>query len=255
MIVIPFNDTARALAILDNHKGEVAGLLLDLLPHRIGVIPANKDFVVGLHKWAKEHGALLIIDEVITFRTNFDGAQGSYEVTPDLTAMGKMIGGGFPVGAIAGRADVMDVMNPLNGPALFPHYGTFSANPITMTAGSAAMKMFDQQAVIRLNKLADYARDSISEAIRTADIPACVTGSGSMFRIHFRETPPTSYRTAFMETEQQAKLAVFLNHVFDEGLLMIETGTGVLSTPMTPVEIDRMAEIMLGGFNILMSPN
>ena len=248
VVIIPFNDTERALAILDKHKGEVAGLLLDLLPHRIGVIPAYEDFVAALRNWATENGALLILDEVITFRANYDGAQGAYDMTPDLTAMGKMIGGGFPVGAIAGRADVMDVMNPLNGPALFPHYGTFSANPITMTAGSVAMKMFDQQAVIRLNKLADYARESIAEAIRIADIPACVTGSGSMFRVHFRETPPTTYRTAFMETDQQAKLTAFLDYVFDEGLLMIETGSGLLSTPMTSAEIDRMAEIMLGGF-------
>lgn len=248
VIVIPFNDTQRAIRILDEWKNDVAGLLLDLLPHRIGVIPADQEFVSALRNWATQNGALLIIDEVITFRTNFDGAQGSYDITPDLTAMGKMIGGGFPVGALAGRSDVMDVMNPVDGPALFPHYGTFSANPITMTAGSVAMQWFDQQAVIRLNKLADAARQSIAEAIKIADIPACVTGAGSMFRIHFKEIPPTSYRSAFPTPEEQRYLATFLNHVFDEGLLMIETGSGLLSTAMTSTEIDRMAEIVLGGF-------
>ena len=248
VIVIPFNDTKRALNILNEYKGEVSGILLDLLPHRIGVIPADPIFVAALRDWSTENGALLIFDEVITFRTNFDGAQASYNAVPDLTAMGKMIGGGFPVGALAGRADVMDVMNPLNGPALFPHYGTFSANPVTMIAGKTAMDWFDQPAVIRLNKLADAAKEAIAEAIRIADVPACVTGAGSMFRIHFKETAPTNYRAVFMSNDEHQYLATFLNHVFDEGLLMIETGAGLLSTAMKPDDIDQMAEIMLGGF-------
>lgn len=248
VVIIPFNDTKRALNILDQYKDTISGILLDLLPHRIGVIPADPSFVLALRNWADQNSALLIFDEVITFRTNYDGAQGGYDVIPDLTALGKMIGGGFPVGALAGCADVMDVMNPLNGPALFPHYGTFSANPITMSAGKTAMEWFDQQAVIRLNKLCDAARAAIEDAINITNIPACVTGSGSMFRVHFKSIAPTNYREAFMTDEEQRYLAIFLDHVFDEGLLMIETGTGMLSTAMSTVEIDRMAEIMLGGF-------
>ena len=248
VIVIPFNDTARALKILETHKSELAGILLDLLPHRIGVISAAPDFVEALRNWADKNEALLIIDEVITFRTNFDGAQGGYGVRPDLTAMGKMIGGGFPVGAIAGRADVMDVMDPTNGPAKFPHYGTFSANPITMTAGQVAMTHFDRSAVQKLNALAERTRAQIAEAIEVADIPACVTGAGSMFRIHFKAPAPTDYRSAFMSPNEQRALSTFLDHVFENGLLMIETGAGLLSTPMGQAEVDRLSEIMLGGF-------
>jgi glutamate-1-semialdehyde 2,1-aminomutase len=248
VVVIPLNDTARALKILDAHKANVAGIVLDLLPHRIGVIPAAPDFVAALRSWATANGALLIIDEVITFRTNFDGAQGGYDVTPDLTALGKMIGGGFPVGGIAGRAEVMDVMDPTQGPAKFPHYGTFSANPVTMIAGRIAMDHFDHAAVTRLNKLADTARAQIAEAISVAAIDACVTGAGSMFRVHFKAVAPKDYRTAFMSSAEQAALTTFLNHCFDFGLLMIETGTGLLSTPMTQSEIDEMTEIMLSGF-------
>jgi len=248
VIVIPFNDTERALSILDKHKDEVAGLLIDLLPHRIGVIPAEHKFVEALRKWTSENNSLLIFDEVITFRTNFDGAQGSYKSKPDLTAMGKMIGGGFPVGALAGRADVMDVMDPTDGPAKFPHYGTFSANPVTMTAGRIALQWFDEQAVIRLNKLGDMARNAIAEAIDVAGIDACVTGAGSMFRVHFKAEAPHDYRSAFMTAEESAKLETFLNYVFDNGLLLIETGTGFLSTPMKSADIEKMAEIMLEGF-------
>lgn len=251
VVIIPFNDPERAIAILDAHGHELAGVLVDLLPHRIGVIPASHAFVDALRKWTTDNGALLIIDEVITFRTNYGGAQGSYDVTPDLTAMGKMIGGGFPVGALAGRRDVMDVMSPLNGPAKFPHYGTFSANPVTLTAGSVAMKLFDQEAVLALNALADKARVGIGEAIRTADVPACVTGAGSMFRIHLKENAPTTYRDAFVQPDEQKCLSALLDHLFGNGLLMIETCSGLLSTPMTQAEIDQMTQIVYDGLRAI----
>ncbi|AZO54354.1 aspartate aminotransferase family protein [Mesorhizobium sp. M8A.F.Ca.ET.208.01.1.1] len=251
VVVIPFNELDRAIAILDLHKADLAAIVIDLLPHRIGVIQATQEFVLGLSKWATKNGALLIVDEVITFRTNFDGAQGSYAIKPDLTAMGKMIGGGFPVGALAGRADVMDVMNPLNGPAPFPHSGTFSANPITMTAGLVAMQMFDRDAVASLNSLADRARAGIAEAIKIADVPACVTGAGSMFRIHLKGTAPTSYRSAFAGPKEQNCISALLDHFFSNGLLMIETCSGLLSTPMTEAEIDRLSEVVLDGLRLV----
>ena len=247
VVVIPFNDPERAIAILDAHKDSIAGVMVDLLPHRIGVIPASTEFVQTLRNWATENDALLIFDEVITFRTDFSGAQQAYDVSPDLTALGKMIGGGFPVGAIAGRAEVLEVMNPLKGPAKFPHYGTFSANPITLTAGSIAMSLFDQPAVAKLNALADKAREGIAEAIKVADVPACVTGRGSMFRIHLKENAPTSYRDAFVGPEEQACVSALLNHFFDNGLIMVETCSGLLSTPMSQKEIDHLADVALAG--------
>ncbi|MCP5073664.1 MAG: aspartate aminotransferase family protein [Rhodobacteraceae bacterium] len=247
VVVIPFNDPERAIAILDENKDSIAGVLLDLLPHRIGVIPASDAFVDALRNWTTANNAVLIFDEVITFRTNYAGAQQAYAVHPDLTALGKMIGGGFPVGAIAGRAEVLEVMNPLNGPAKFPHYGTFSANPVTMTAGSIAMSLFDEAAVFKLNNLADQTRAGLAEAIKVADVPACVTGRGSMFRIHLKETPPTTYRNAFVGPEEQKSLSALLNHFFDNGFIMVETCSGLLSTPMTQAEIDHLSETTLDG--------
>jgi glutamate-1-semialdehyde 2,1-aminomutase len=104
------------------------------MPHRVGFIPATAPFIAALRAWTQQHGALLVFDEVITYRSNYGGAQEWYAGRPDLTALGKMIGGGFPVGALSGRAEVMEVLNPLAEPVLFPHSGTFSANPVTMTA-------------------------------------------------------------------------------------------------------------------------
>ena len=100
------------------------------MPHRVGLATADPHFVARIAEWARDHGVLLVLDEVITFRSEYGGLQQRYEIQPDLTAMGKMICGGFPVGAVAGRAEVMDVLNPRAAKLLFPHSGTFSANPI-----------------------------------------------------------------------------------------------------------------------------
>ncbi|MDX8455284.1 aspartate aminotransferase family protein [Mesorhizobium sp. VK9D] len=254
VVVIPFNDVERALAILDTHRDQLACVLIDLLPHRVGVVPASAEFVQALRRWASQNGALLVFDEVITYRSNFGGAQEWYDVRPDITALGKMIGGGFPVGGITGRAEVMEVMNPLNGSAAFPLSGTFSANPITMTAGHTAMKLFDREAVERLNALGDRARRSIAEAISVAGVPACVTGRGSMFRIHLSAEAPKNYREAYLSPEKAALLSAFVGHLFDGGLLMVETGTGFLSTPMSEQDIDDMAAVVLAALRKIKPP-
>ena len=251
VIIIPFNNPEGAVKILDQHADELACVLLDLLPHRVGLVPAADNFIKVLYEWTRKNNALLVCDEVITFRSNFGGAQEWYDVRPDLTAMGKMIGGGFPVGAIAGRKEIMEVMNPLNDTLIFPLSGTFSANPITMTAGRVSMEMFDRESVQHLNQLATLARDRITEAINIAAVPACVTGGGSMFRVHMKAHAPNNYREAFMDGEENRRLKVMLDHLFDNGLMMINTCTGALSTAMGEKEIDILAEAMLGGFRKL----
>ncbi|MCJ7558034.1 MAG: aspartate aminotransferase family protein [Gammaproteobacteria bacterium] len=248
VVVIPFNDIQRSLAILNKHSDELAVILIDLMPHRVGLVLADPAYIQALRKWADEHGTLLVFDEVITFRTGYGGAQDLYDVRPDLTAMGKMIGGGFPVGALAGRREVMQVMNPLADKVLFPHSGTFSANPITMTAGYTAMKMFDRLAVTSLNELTRYAMDKVSEAIKVADVPACVAGGGSMFRVHLKPQPPRDYRAAFATPTESAGINALVNHAFDNGLILINTCSATLSTAMTKTEIDHLAEVMLAGF-------
>ena len=247
VIIIPFNDPERAIAILDQHADELACVLLDPIPHRIGLIPASEEFINAIYNWTKHQEALLVFDEVITFRTRYGGAQQKYSVQPDLTAMGKMIGGGFPVGALAGRAEVMDVMNPLLDKVLFPHSGTFSANPVTMTAGLIAMQKFDQDAVKQLNALGGYVRASIREAIKIADVPACVSGDGSMFRVHMQADLPQNYRSSFASPAQAQRTQEFVEYLFNHGVMMINTCTGMLSTEMGRPEIDVLSETMLAG--------
>ena len=253
VVVIPFNDTERALRILDEHGPELACVLLDLMPHRVGLKLARPEFVRAIRDWATNNGSLLVLDEVITFRTEYGGLQQRYDITPDLTALGKMIGGGFPVGAVAGRGDVMDVMNPSGGRYLFPHSGTFSANPISMTAGLAAMKKFDRNAVERLNALTEQAVHEIEQAAEDTGANVCVTGAGSMFRVHMKPSPPHNFREAYTSPEESARLKVMLDHLFEQGHVMINTCTAMLSTPMTEHDTDLLVDAMRSGFEKIAS--
>jgi glutamate-1-semialdehyde 2,1-aminomutase len=251
VVVIPFNDVDRAVAILDEHAGDLACVLLDLMPHRVGLNPADRAFVDAMRDWTARNGSLLVLDEVITFRTEFGGLQNLYDLTPDLTALGKMIGGGFPVGAVTGRAEVMDVMNPLSDRFVYPHSGTFSANPISTAAGLAAMTAFDRAAIRRLNALGERARLGIADAIGRTGARACVTGCGSMFRVHMKEQPPHNFREAFTTPEENARLKALLDHMFDAGFVMINTCTGVLSSPMGEDEIDGVVAALEAGFETI----
>lgn len=248
VVVIPFNDPDRAIEILEIHRGSLAGVLLDPLPHRVGLVPASDAFVSALRDWTVDDGSLLLFDEVITFRSEYGGAQDWYETSPDLVALGKMIGGGFPVGAIAGRGDVMDVMNPLADKVLFPHSGTFSANPVTMTAGLVAMELFDREAVAYVNSLATRAVEGIEAAIAESGIAACVTGGGSMLRVHMKATPPNNHREAFVTPDESRRLGLLLDHLFDSGFMMINTCSAATSTAMGTEEIDALISAMAEGF-------
>lgn len=249
VIIYPFNDVERTLRLLDENADSIACVLVDPIPHRVGLFEATNEFIEAIYNWTRKHDALMIFDEVITYRTNYGGAQENYSVLPDITALGKMIGGGFPVGAFAGRADVMKVMDPNENPLLLPHSGTFSANPITMTAGYHAMLDFDKDAVLKLNSLTAQAISQIQEAIKIADVPMSISGSGSMFRLHPRKTTPTSYRQAYQAVKEKAVMTKLLDHLFyKENIIMVNTGTCMFSTAITQKEVDKLSQGMLNAF-------
>jgi glutamate-1-semialdehyde 2,1-aminomutase len=191
----------------------------------------------------------LVFDEVITYRVNYSGAQADFSVKPDLTALGKIIGGGFPIGAVAGNSDIMDVLNPRIPDQKHPHSGTFSANPISMTAGRVAMELFDKQAVLDLNTLAITARNQIEESFRIADVPLSITGAGSMFRIHLQENAPQSYREINQTKEAKAIINELLDYLFfEENIIMINTLACMFATTLIQQDVDRLSEALLQGF-------
>lgn len=251
VIVVPFNDVERTLTLLDQHSDEIACVLIDLIPHRVGLMPASQEFIRALRDWTTKHQSLLAFDEVITFRTEYSGAQAHYDVTPDLTSLGKIIGGGFPAGAFAGKSEIMRVLDPATKKLLLPHSGTFSANPITMIAGYLAMEMYDRDAVDRLNALTDKAKQQVEEAIKIADIKACVTGAGSIFRVHFTEKPPRHYREAWIDPPSSKITGALLDYMYSHGIIMINTCSATLSTVMTQLEIDHLSDALLKSFRLI----
>lgn len=252
VVIIPFNDIDRTIDLLEQNRNELSCVLLDPLPHRVGLIPGSQKFMKAVRQWTEDNDVLLALDEVITFRMGFGGAQDWYEdVTPDLTSMGKIIGGGFPVGALAGKAKFMDCLDPTKDRLPFPFSGTFSANPVTMTAGRVAMELFDEDAVGKLNRLGDYARKEIAAAIHSSKANACVTGAGSMFRVHLKPDPPVEYRSAWQDSDEAKKIEILVNHLYNHGFMMISTCSAALSTVLTEAEVDAMVETLASGLSLL----
>jgi glutamate-1-semialdehyde 2,1-aminomutase len=161
VVVLPFNHTDEAVARIDREARHLAAVLVDPVPNRVGMVPARVEFLKALREVTRKHGIVLIFDEVISFRVGYHGAQGAFGVTPDMTTLGKIIGGGFPVGAVAGSAEVMAVFDPTRGgPPAAPHGGTFNANPVTMAAGLAAMRLLTPDAFARVDELGAKLRAS-----------------------------------------------------------------------------------------------
>ncbi|MBT8297136.1 MAG: aminotransferase class III-fold pyridoxal phosphate-dependent enzyme [Maribacter sp.] len=252
VVIFPFNDIERTINILDQHADEIACVLIDPVPHRVGLFPATNDFIEAIYHWTRKNNALMVFDEVVTYRVNYGGKQDSYSVKPDLTAMGKMIGGGFPIGALAGKSDIMEVLDPRGKILRHPHSGTFSANPVSTTAGRVAMELFDEEAVLKLNALTNIAIHQIEEAIRIADVPVSITGAGSMFRLHLQANKPTGYREAYHTKEKKALISELLDYLFlEENIIMINTCACMFATTLTQNDVDRLSHGLLNGFRLI----
>ena len=252
VVIFPYNNIEGTISILDKFKNEIACVILDLVPHRVGLIPAQSDYVEAIYKWTRENNSLLVFDEVVTYRANLSGAQQDYTVQPDLTALGKIIGGGFPIGALAGKSEIMSVLDPTQKILRHPHSGTFSANPISTTAGYVAMDMFNKESVKNLNDLTYIAKKQISESINIAGVSACVTGVGSMFRIHFTSEEPKSFREAYQSIELRGIISDLLDYLFlQENIIMINTCSCMFATTLQQKDVDRLSEALLNGFRII----
>lgn len=241
VVILPWNDTDTALAILQANRRQLAGVLFDPISNRVGMIPPDPDFVAMLRSFTHENGSVLIFDEVLAFRCGLGGMQGVLGIEPDLTTLGKIIGGGFPVGAVAGRESFMAVFESRDGKAPLSHSGTFNANPITMVAGARAMELVTPRALKRLNTLGAEARQGIQRAIEASGVAAQVTGQGSLFRIHLHQRELRSYRDAHLDAEEQARLERFHQHLASAGICITPQGLGCLSTATQPADLEALS--------------
>lgn len=242
VFVLPMNDMEAAQTIFAEHGTELAAILIDPMPNRAGLIPVDRDYLEQLQKLAKSCGALIILDEVISLRLGYGGAQTLWGIQPDLTALGKIIGGGFPVGAIGGSVEVMSVFDPTRGKPALPHGGTFSANPISMVAGHAAMQLLDQAVFARLDAQGDHVRKEISARFARHGLPGQVTGMGSLFKLHFTADPIRDYRSGFPDATARKRLDAMHKALLNNGILSAGYGLFALSTPMNDTDIDLIID-------------
>lgn len=231
--VIRYNDLEMMERVLERDHESLAAVLIDPMPWRMGLIPGETGYLARLREMTSAYGIVLIFDEVISLRAGFGGAQELSGVTPDLTTMAKIIGGGFPVGAVGGRAEVMAVFDPRGGKPAVPHGGTFSANPVTMVAGHASMSKLTREEFDRVAALGAYVREGLAEALDAARIPGQVTGAGSLFGVHLHDRSLSDYRSWEGEPEEGQRRKAVFEAMLDQGVIIAPALTGCLSTPMT----------------------
>jgi glutamate-1-semialdehyde 2,1-aminomutase len=235
VVVIPFNHTATARQILEENKDELAAVIVEPVMGSVGMVPGSAEFLTMLREFTQENGIVLIFDEVISFRVAPGGSQQYYGITPDMTSLGKIIGGGFAVGAFGGRKDIMDLYDPTKG-AKVSHAGTFNANPVTMLAGSVTLEHLTPEVYRDLAELTEELRQGIRRVCSELEVPVQVTGLGSLFGIHFTNQPIVNYRDIAAE-DSALRSQVFLG-LMNEGILMASNLVGGLSTALGEEEVE-----------------
>jgi glutamate-1-semialdehyde 2,1-aminomutase len=242
VIPLPFNFIDESRRLIEMHKHELAAVLACLMPSRAGLIPLDPAYVRMLREVTAKHGILLIDDEVLNGRLSYGGAAAHYGLMPDLLTLGKIIGGGLPIGAVAGRADVMAVFDNTGRDPPAPHAGTFSGNPLSMVAGAAAMQALTPAALERLNGLGDRLRTQVHDAARRLGVEFSVTGLGSAFKIHPKAAAPSNYRESYPTAQQRMNLQKLWTGMQERGFIFANHGLGTLSTPMSATEIDAFVD-------------
>jgi len=238
-VVLPFNNPEAAEAIIRREAGGLAAVILEPIIGAGGVIAATPDYLERLRSVTAELSILLIFDEVISLRVAPGGAQELYGVMPDLTTLGKIIGGGLPVAAFGGRADVMELLDPRRQPNL-AQGGTYNGNPLGMAAGLAAMTELTPDVYVDLNRKGARVCEQLTEVLATHGVRAQVNGVGSLFAIHFTDKPVVDYRTK-ASSDQKVTHEFFLGLV-NHGVLMAPRAMGSLSTPMEEGDLDRFID-------------
>lgn len=193
-LLAPYNDLAAVERLCRRHRGRIAAICVEPIAGNMGVVPPAEGFLAGLRELCNRHGILLVFDEVISgFRASAGGAQGVFGVQPDVTCLGKIIGGGFPVGAYGGRADVMDLISPA-GPVY--QAGTLSGNPVAMTAGLWALGKLRPRLYRDLARRGTALALGLADAARRAGVPLRVNAFGSVLTPFFTSAAVRDYTTA-----------------------------------------------------------
>jgi glutamate-1-semialdehyde 2,1-aminomutase len=214
---VPYNDLEAVRSAFEACGAEIAAIIVEPIAANMGVIPPAPGFLDGLREITAQAGALLIFDEVVSgFRYGYTGAQGAFKITPDLTCLGKIVGGGLPLAAYGGRREIMKVLAPL-GPAY--QAGTLSGNPLATAAGLATLKVLEEtNPYAALDRLAASLADGLSAAAREAGVAIQVSRAGSALTPFFAETMPTDYASAM--SADRSRYAAFFRAMLERGVYL-----------------------------------
>jgi glutamate-1-semialdehyde 2,1-aminomutase len=240
-LTVPFNDLQALETVAQANPGQIACVIIEPVPGNMGCIPPSPGYLEGLRKITTREGIVLIFDEVMTgFRLALGGAQERYRITPDLTTLGKIIGGGLPVGAYGGRREIMEKVSPV-GPVY--QAGTLSGNPLAMTAGLVTLKALRRPGVYEdLEQKSKRLCDGLAEITKRRGVPAFHTRVGSMFTTFFQEGPVTDYASALRSDTR--RFGQFFQGMLERGVNLAPSQfeAGFMSLGHTAEDIDRTIE-------------
>lgn len=236
MVDLPYNSIAGCQRILDRVGDQLAAVIVEPVLGAGGVIPADGEFLRFLRDATGAEGSLLIFDEVQTLRLHRGGAQAIYDISPDLSAFAKIIGGGFPVGAFGGRGEIMEIMHPVSGDISWG--GTFNGNPVTAAAGLACLELLTDSVISDLNALGERAVAGINQVFSDRGAPGQATGLGSLFNLHPTSEPLTDVH-AVNRVDPDLR-SVFHYGLLNRGYFLSSRGSGCISTPMGTREVDGL---------------
>ena len=242
VLVLDFNDADAFEEALTVNAERLAAVLIDPMPSRAGLIAPTRDFIDRLMTAADRHGILVIADEVLNLRQSFAGASARYGLTPDLLVAGKIIGGGFPIGAVGGSAKVMAVFGGDTRSPMVSQGGTFSANPVSMVAGRIAMEAATPAVFDRLEQQGDRLRAQLTAIANKHNAPFSVTGAASLLRLHPKSEPPRSFAAAVQAPDELARMRSLCRFLRQEGVLLPHDAAACLSTPMTDTDLGQVAD-------------
>ncbi len=235
-MVLDYNDLAAAEACFQRNGQDIAAVIVEPVAGNMNMVKPAPGFLEGLRRLCTQHGAVLIFDEVMTgFRVGLSGAQGHYGITPDLTTLGKVIGGGMPLGAFGGRADIMDRLAPL-GPVY--QAGTLSGNPVAVAAGLATLEEIAQPGFFEaLSTATQTLAEGLTQAARAAGIAFSADSLGGMFGIYFRSTPPGTHAEV-MDCDRE-RFNRFFHAMLEEGIYLAPSAfeAGFVSAAHHPADI------------------
>jgi glutamate-1-semialdehyde 2,1-aminomutase len=235
-ILVPFNDESAMAAAFAANRGQVAALIVEPIPGNMGLVPPKPGYLQSLRRLCDENGTVLIFDEVISgFRVGRGGAQEMFGVRPDMTCLGKIVGGGLPLGVYGGRADIMKVVSP-EGPVY--QAGTLSGNPLAMAAGLAMLPQLDSAAYRRLEELGARLEAGVRKAISSTGVKACIQRIGSAFTLFFCPGPVTDFTSA--KTADTKRYGTFFQGMLGLGFYLppAQLEAAFVSLAHTDVDID-----------------